>query len=65
MGDDSCDDCRGGEFEGEGCVAGSIYGYCTFAGCYGLCEYEGRCGCKCHDEEVSERPDREVPTHSD
>jgi hypothetical protein len=41
-----CAECYGDDE--EGCIAGDWYGMCSSPDCYGLCEYEGRCGCGCH-----------------
>lgn len=34
---------------GEGCIEGSVYGYCGWDICDGMCEYQGKCECECHE----------------
>lgn len=45
---ESCVDCNDWEY-GEGCIEGSIYGWCDSDMCSGLCEYLGKCECDCHE----------------
>lgn len=46
-----CIKCYGNE--DEGCIEGRWYGLCSSENCYGLCEFEGPCGCECHAEAIS------------
>jgi len=32
----------------EGCIDGTVYGFCSSDDCYGLCDDLGRCDCECH-----------------
>lgn len=49
----ACAKCYGGS--DEGCVGGAVYGYCSSEACDGICEYVGRCDCRCHSEEAEQR----------
>lgn len=33
------------------CIEGEVFGYCDSEFCTGGCDPQGKCYCKCHDEE--------------
>ncbi len=40
---------------GEGCIGGTIYGFCSSDNCYGLCDSYGYCPCTCHERDALNR----------
>lgn len=34
--------------DGDRCLDGEVYGWCGHENCYGICEWQGTCTCRCH-----------------
>lgn len=42
--------CAQEHYEMWACINGNVYGPCSSENCYGACDLDGKCSCRCHRE---------------